>query len=195
MSTLPYFQPMEFNFEGEFLGFADPTPKCKYIRLNVLSEELSIKVSKELRSLLHLTVQSGTRIQVSGIGKLDRQTHTLKLKAKQIVSIGCPHPTPHCPDRPSPTAPAKPCKPRIKVRVCQKSKCLKRGGKALCESMRAALQDWDLHDQVAIEPTGCLGRCSSAPNLVITPGKQIHSGICVKTLPKFERLLTNLVKP
>lgn len=187
-------QAIEFNFEGEFLGFAEPSHKCKYVRLKVLSDELHIKVAKELRPFIQETFRVGEKVSVSGVAKPDSRSHELVLQVQRMIlveytHVSLPQSESHRPCKSKPI----PCKSKIKVRVCQKSKCLKRGGKSLCESMEAALKDWDLHDQVEIERTGCLGRCSSAPNLVVHPGKHLHSGICVKTLPKFERLINRLV--
>jgi (2Fe-2S) ferredoxin len=178
---------MEFNFEGEFLGFSDSGHKYKYLRLKVATDELQIKVAKALRPFVKLSFRVGEKIRVSGVSKPSQKTHQLKLKALRIIPIEYAHVV-----LPEPQQ-SPPCQSKIKVRVCQKSKCLKRGGKSLCESMQAALKDWDLQDQITIEPTGCLGRCSSAPNLMIQPGKKLHSGICIKTLPKFERLVQTLL--
>ncbi len=178
---------LEFNIEGEFLGFAEPSQKYKYLRLQVGTEELTIKIAKSLRPFIKHTFHAGETIRVSGVRKLSHKTQQVQLKAQRIIPL-------EYADVVLPTASTpKACQPKLKVRVCQKSKCLKRGGKSLCASMQAALKDWDLQDQIAIEPTGCLGRCSSAPNLMIQPGKKLHSGICTKTLPKFERLLNTLL--
>lgn len=61
--------------------------------------------------------------------------------------------------------------------MCQKSGYLKRGGKRLCQELEATLCDRGLQDQVKIERTGCLKRCSQAPNLVLMPGKTRLSGM------------------
>lgn len=42
---------------------------------------------------------------------------------------------------------------------------------------RAATCDRGLEDRVAIERTGCLKRCSQAPNMVLMPGKTRLSGM------------------
>jgi (2Fe-2S) ferredoxin len=41
----------------------------------------------------------------------------------------------------------------------------------VCESLEASLRDRNLHHHVSIQKTGCLKRCSDAPNLVVMPGK------------------------
>jgi len=205
MNELWPSQTINFNFEGEFLGFAEPSHKCKYVRIQALSQELQIKVAKKLRPFVKFVFRAGERVQISGIGKFDHKTCELKLKATRMIPLAIAQPDLAQPqyttlpqlDYSAVSQPrySTERKPKIKIRVCQKSKCLKRGGKSLCESMEAALKDWNLQDQIAIEPTGCLGRCSSAPNLMVHPGKQLHSGICVNTLPKFERMISTLLTP
>lgn len=39
---------MEFNFEGQFLGFVSHDGTLKYMRLKVLSEEMQIKIPKAM---------------------------------------------------------------------------------------------------------------------------------------------------
>jgi NADH:ubiquinone oxidoreductase subunit E len=78
-----------------------------------------------------------------------------------------------CFSKPSPPTPSPSLshKPKIKILVCQKSGCLKKGSKGVCESLEASLRDRNLHHHVSIQKTGCLKRCSDAPNLVVMPGK------------------------
>lgn len=83
--------------------------------------------------------------------------------------------------------------PKIKVLVCQKSGCLKRGGKGLCEALDRTICDRQWEKYVTIERTGCLKRCSSAPNLVIMPGKQRHTEVRSKTLPQIADAINNLI--
>jgi NADH:ubiquinone oxidoreductase subunit E len=56
--------------------------------------------------------------------------------------------------------------------VCQKSGCLKRGGKGLLSDLEKTLGDRGLSDKVTIEHTDCQKRCSSAPNCVLMLGKK-----------------------
>ncbi|MCU0543601.1 MAG: NAD(P)H-dependent oxidoreductase subunit E [Oscillatoriaceae cyanobacterium Prado104] len=83
--------------------------------------------------------------------------------------------------------------PKVKVLVCQKSGCLKRGGKKLCEDLDRTICDRQWENYVTIERTGCLKRCSSAPNLVIMPGKQRHKEVRPKTLPQITDAIHNLI--
>jgi (2Fe-2S) ferredoxin len=185
------YQHMEFKFEGEFLGFVNHEGKLKYLRLKVLSEEVQIKIPKAVRMAVGLSLQPGESIQITGIGKFDRHTRELKLKATQMALLtDCLAPI--VPVTPSSlVSPALPepgieptAKPKIKVLVCQKSGCLKKGGKGLCEDLKQILRDRNLEQYVTIEQTGCVKRCSAAPNLVIMPGNKHYTEVRPKTLPK-----------
>ncbi|KAM3095673.1 (2Fe-2S) ferredoxin domain-containing protein [Phormidesmis sp. 146-35] len=178
-------QHMEFKFEGEFLGFVQHEGKLKYLRLGVLSEELQIKLPKAVRMAVGMSLQPGESIQVTGIGKFDRPAHDLKLKATQITPLkACTPVVPASSSLVSPSEPKINPKPKIKVLVCQKSGCLKKGGKGLCEALGQLLRDRNLEQFVTIERTGCVKRCSAAPNLVVMPGNQRYTEVRAKTLPQ-----------
>lgn len=188
---------MEFNFEGQFLDFVKHDGKLKYLRLKVLSEEIQIKIPKTMRITVGLTLQPGEPIWVKGIGKLDQDAHELKLKATQIIPL-----TERASTVPTSATrslrmhqPKSQIKPKIKVLVCKKSGCLKRGGKGLCEALDQTLCDHRLEEHVTIERTGCLKRCSSAPNLVIMPGNQRYTEVRPKILPQIaEAIAQSLIR-
>jgi len=193
----------EFNFEGQFLGFVSHDGALKYMRLRVLSEELQIKIPKAMRLTVGSSLQPGKAIQVTGIAKLDRYGHALKLKATQLIPLTEPctqlvpaAPTSQVSSEP-PTAQTKlKVKPKIKVLLCQKSGCLKRGGKGLYEALDEILCDRSLQHQVTIERTGCLKCCSSAPNLTIMPGNHRYKDVRLKTLPQIvDAIAHSLAKP
>ncbi|MBF2047902.1 MAG: (2Fe-2S) ferredoxin domain-containing protein [Elainella sp. C42_A2020_010] len=214
-----YQQQLEFNFEGQFLGFVGPAHKSdylpKYLRVRVLSEEMQIKLPKALRLAGGLNLQPGERILVTGRGKFNRYARELKLKAAQIVPLpnslpdnlpdNLPNSLPDnllnsLVDDPSDSlgatltngceilnglvaaAPVNSAKSKIKVLVCQKSGCLKKGGRGLCEALQQALCQRNLDQHVTIKPTGCLKCCSSAPNLVMMPGNRRYKEVRPKTL-------------
>jgi (2Fe-2S) ferredoxin len=61
---------------------------------------------------------------------------------------------------------------------------MKRGGKAVCQALSAALGDRGLSDEVAIKGTGCLKQCSAGPNIVVMPDKTRYSRIQAAQIPK-----------
>ncbi|WP_036530781.1 (2Fe-2S) ferredoxin domain-containing protein [Neosynechococcus sphagnicola] len=183
--------PMEFNFQGQFLGFVSHDGAWKYMRLRVLSEELQIKIPKAMRLTVGSSLQPGESIQVIGISKFDRHAHAPKLKATQLIPLteNSPPIVPVIPTRRASSAPPAAqtqlkVKPKVKVLLCQKSGCLKRGSKGLYEALDQILCDRNLQHQVTIEPTGCLKCCSSAPNLTIIPVNHRYKDVRLKMLPQ-----------
>lgn len=182
---------MEFNFEGQFLGFVRHEGKLKYLRLRVSSEEMQIKIPKEVRVAVGLSLQPGEAIRVVGTSKLDRHMPGLKLKATQIIPLTGQYP-PIVPmisaDSESSLMHESKIKPKtkskLKVLVCQKSGCLKKGGKGLCEALDQILCERNLNQHVTIERTGCVKRCSAAPNVVIMPGNQRYTEVRHRSLPQ-----------
>jgi (2Fe-2S) ferredoxin len=156
----------ELNLEGQFLGFVvDESGKCKHLHLAIPSGNIKLKVPKELRRSLVSSLQPGEQIRVSVISKLNQRNNTIKLKASHIQAIG------FCPlQKPLET-------PQAKIMVCQKSGCIKKGGKSLLSQLEQTLCDRGLLDKVTIEHTGCQKRCSSAPNCVLLLGKKQYKRI------------------
>jgi (2Fe-2S) ferredoxin len=161
-----YLTLSKLNLEGQFLGFVGDEPgKCKYLQLATPSGNVQVKLPKELRHSLGLSLVSGEQIRVCGHSKLNSRTGTIQLKAYQVTSIGtCPNEIP-------------PPQPKARIMVCQKSGCLKRGGKGLLSELEKTLCDHGLLDKVTIEHTSCQKCCSSAPNCVLQLGKKKYKNI------------------
>jgi (2Fe-2S) ferredoxin len=47
----------------------------------------------------------------------------------------------------------------------------------MLQELQQVLRDRDLQDCVVLEPTGCLKRCSKAPNFVVLPGKNFYNQV------------------
>ena len=107
--------------------------------------------------------------------KLDQKTGKLKLKAKRVIPAATSHP--------ETVLPAKIAPATTTILVCQKPDCIKRGGKAVCQALQAALSDRGLADRVTVELTGCMKKCSSGPNLVM-PDKTRYSRVKVAQIPE-----------
>jgi len=168
----------EFSMEGRFLGFEfEDGYKLKYLRLATPEGECCIKLCKELRTSFELRLTPGNWVQVVGEKKLNLKNGLLKLKAERVIPENPNH------QETSVSAKAKPAKTKASILVCQKSSCMKRGGKAVCQALEAALCDRGLEDQVAIKGTGCLKECSSGPNVVVMPDKSRYSRIQAAEIP------------
>jgi hypothetical protein len=163
----------QFNLSGKFLGFVDEKPgKFKYMRLILAkcesvspfsAEEVQIKLPKELRTSVNLSLVHGDEVRIVGVSKLDQQTGKIKLTAYHVTPVG------GCPKQQMPAA------TKAKILVCQKSGCHKHGGNRLLSEIEAILQERGLLKHVTIEYTGCQKRCNKAPNCVLQLGKKEYN--------------------
>ncbi|MBE9113820.1 (2Fe-2S) ferredoxin domain-containing protein, partial [Nodosilinea sp. LEGE 07298] len=71
----------------------------------------------------------------------------------------------------------------LKIQVCRKSGCQKRGGKQLVVALEQALRDRNLQTQVEIQYTGCQKHCSEAPTFTVSPGHHRYSRVQPSRLP------------
>jgi NADH:ubiquinone oxidoreductase subunit E len=163
-----------FSLEGRFLGYiVEDGYKIKQMRLTTAEGECFIKLTKEARASLGKVLVPGDWVKVEGTKKVDHDTEMVKLKAYWIGTIV---PTPV--SKPE----VRPSKATQNILVCQKSSCMKRGGKAICQALEEALSDRGLEGQVAIKGTGCMKNCGKGPN-VIMPGKGRYCQIDAKEIP------------
>jgi (2Fe-2S) ferredoxin len=175
-------QVSAFYLEGRFLGFLlEDGYKIKYLRLATADGEQCIKLSKEARASVGGVLTPGDWVQVWGEKTAKRDWDEVKLKARKI-SVASPgqHPG-KAAEKTAPKAKVTPAKATILV--CQKSDCMKRGGKAVCKALEAELDDRDLSAQVTIRGTGCMKDCKAGPNLVVMPDKCRYSRIAPREIP------------
>ncbi|MCU0552670.1 MAG: (2Fe-2S) ferredoxin domain-containing protein [Leptolyngbya sp. Prado105] len=163
----------EFCFSGKFLGYVFKDGyKIKRLNLATTNGEYSIKVTKLARASLLQTLLPGDQIQVGGWQEFDRDTNDLKFKAywirplESVTQLELPVP------KPQTLAPqtSHPKPKKQSILVCQKSSCMKRGGKAICGAIEKALSDRGLDDQVTLKGTGCMKACGKVP-VVLMPTK------------------------
>lgn len=185
-----------FTLEGRFLGFAaKESYKLKYLRLATATGEYTIKIDKELRSTLWRSLIPGEWVQVLGYQK-QSDSYEPQLKAYQVNAV-----TPHTGSTHKeltnsgltgvaalppiqPVVNDKPVdkEPKVKILVCQKSDCCRRGGTAITKALQEGLRDRQMSDQVAIQGTGCMKRCKAGPHIVM-PDKTRYSGIAPSAIP------------
>ncbi len=169
-----------FELEGRFLGFLlEDGYKIKYLRLVTVNGEHCIKLSKEARASVGRVLLPGDWIQVWG-EKTVKGDQDERLKAYRI-SVISPRQAQSMPI-PEPTT-VKPSSPQGTILVCQKSDCMKRGGKAVCQALEATLRERGLTDQVTVKGTGCMKQCKAAPNIVVNPGKARYGKISASEIP------------
>ncbi|EKV00049.1 hypothetical protein Lepto7375DRAFT_2139 [Leptolyngbya sp. PCC 7375] len=197
MSPLKQLPPYMFILEGIFLGYlSKKKKKIKALALEVEQEQVVIKLPKEVRdSIQAYQFQPGDQIRCIGRSQVDFTTGTIKLRAYQVLPLLPPNeevPLTTSPKAPmSTTAEASqvPTYPTVavaqkppKILICRKSGCQKRGGRQLISKLESILQEYQLHDQVEIQYTGCQKRCSKAPTLTIMPGKHRYDRLSLQSL-------------
>ncbi|HIK46142.1 MAG TPA: (2Fe-2S) ferredoxin domain-containing protein [Leptolyngbyaceae cyanobacterium M65_K2018_010] len=188
MADSPSQPPWMFNLNGTFLGFCGDDPaKAKVIRLAVEGEVLAIKLPKALREPLQLRLQPGDYLRC--IGRSSWEDGQIKLKAYQVFNLLPPLPK-TCTYPQEAIAQAWSGQPStrpgahqpVKIQVCRKSGCQKRGGRDLVMALEQALRDRNLHSQVEIQYTGCQKHCSEAPTLTVLPGPYRYSRVKLSRL-------------
>ena len=187
-----------FSLEGRFAGFAPHKKKpFKYLRLTTSDGEYCIKLPKYLQIDIVARFTPGNWIRVAGAWK-EKSDGSIRFKADFLAPA-----TPassalyvlddnHQSDSPQPEIPTldtsspekSPAqKSKVKILVCGKSGCMKRGGRAVCQQLESLLDAQDLADQVVIKQTGCMDRCKAGPNLVIMPDKARYSKVKPEAIP------------
>ncbi|MEL6334850.1 MAG: (2Fe-2S) ferredoxin domain-containing protein [Cyanobacteria bacterium J06626_26] len=197
MSPHKHLPPYMFVLEGIFLGYLSKKKnKVKALALDVDQEPLVIKLPKDLRaSIQDYQFQPGDQIRCIGRSQVDFATGVIKLRAYQVlplrplekISLTAPPDAPmstmvDVSQMPAYATAAAEQKP-TKILICRKSGCQKRGGRRLISRLESILQEYQLHEQVEIQYTGCQKRCSKAPTLTIMPGKHRYDRLSLQSLP------------
>ncbi len=179
----------EFCLEGRFLDFVIKDGyKLKGLLLGTSEGERYIKLAKHLTHAFDLRLPLGTWLQVVGEKKYDTKTGEVKLKAERVMA--CRQEVQRTEDVVPPAVETtvrknvettkenkkeKSSKSNT-ILVCQKSSCMKRGGKKLCQALAASISERGLEDQVNIKGTGCMKKCKAGPNLIM-PDKTRYTKI------------------
>ncbi len=189
-------EQLPFDLVGEFLGFVwDKQDQPRAMRLIWLGTEILIKVSKSLRGDRYDGWIPGMQVEVWGQQKFSKKKAKLKLSADRIAVKGnmtallptlptlikTEHPTAIVSKSIVPQSPQTAAKPPT-IKVCGKSDCMKRGGKAMCKTLGKALQSGD-YPAIEVQFTGCMGKCSQGPNLVVMPDKKRYTKVTAKDIP------------
>jgi (2Fe-2S) ferredoxin len=188
MSAFYSTEKSEFCLEGRFIDFVIKDGyKLKGLLLATSEGECYVKLAKHLRAAFDLRLPPGTWLQVVGYKKHDIKKDTVTLKAERVMAARFEPgnvPTVNPEQEPPAINPTKDksAKNKTTILVCQKSDCMKRGGKAVCQALEAALSNRGLEDQVTIKGTGCMKNCKAGPNVVM-PGKTRYSRISAAQVP------------
>lgn len=176
----------EFCLEGRLISTVIKDGyKLKGLLLQTSEGECYVKLAKHLRAAFNLQLQPGTWLQVMGEKKHDLETGEVKLKAQQVMragGVGEAGGAGGVNSEPAPSMSVSANAKKATILVCQKSDCMKRGGKEVCQALQVALSDRDLDEQVTIKGTGCMKNCKAGPNLVM-PDKTRYSRLSTTQVP------------
>lgn len=172
----------EFCLEGRFLEFVIKDGyKLKGLMIGTQTGECYVKLAKNLRAAFDLRLAPGTWLQMVGVKKYDGETGEIKFKAERIMASQGNKQIKEASCQVIVDDEIKPAKKAV-ILMCQKSDCMKRGGKALCQALEKELHSSNLSEQVIIKGTGCMKNCKAGPNLVM-PDKTRYSRIDATQVP------------
>lgn len=179
MNMYPSVEVSEFCLEGRFLDFVIKDGyKLKGLLLSTADGEHYVKLAKHLRTAFDLRLPRGTWLQVVGTKKHDYKKDQVTLKAERIMAASSQL-TVTAPSPQQPPTAEKQGKQNINkqnILMCQKSDCMKRGGKALCQVLESELSNRGLQDTVNIKGTGCMKQCKAGPNIIM-PDKTRYTNV------------------
>ncbi|MDY7013854.1 MAG: (2Fe-2S) ferredoxin domain-containing protein [Cyanobacteriota bacterium] len=170
-----------FSLVGQLLDFViEDGKKIKYLRVIFCDREYWIKLPKDLSKTLDPQIIPGSWLEVSGRRTVSQKTGKVKLKAEFVQRAAVPQDA-----KPPVVVPQQfaPQPAKASILVCQKSDCVKRGGRQVCQAIEQQLRDRGLKDSVQIKKTGCLKQCKKAPNLVVMPDKTRYSRVSPQEIP------------
>ena len=175
-------EQVPFGLVGEFLGFIlNKQDQPRGLRLMWLGQEVMIKVAKYLRNDRYDGWIPGMQVEIWGTQKFSKKKTHIKYNAhgmllRSSIAQVVPFSESIVKIAPSP-------KPSI-IKVCGKPDCMKQGGKALCKTLDKALGSGEWDPSIQVQFTGCMGKCSQGPNLVVMPDKKRYSNVTAQDIPK-----------
>jgi (2Fe-2S) ferredoxin len=182
------YQVADFQIQGQLLGFIlKDGYKIKYLKIAFEQREYWIKLPKDLRNQINQDMVPGCWLDITGSSKKCRKTGKLKLRAVEVKLVKG--------EESDNKVPATTYKEdnslnkslnkssKIRILVCNKSSCRKRGSSALCQELQSQIKDYGLQENTEIKLTGCLKKCKKGPNLVITPAKARYSEVTPEQIP------------
>lgn len=172
----------QFCLEGRFIDFVIKDGyKLKGLLLATSQGQCYVKLAKNLRAAFDLRLPPGTWLQIIGNKTYDIKKDRVILKAERVMAGRFEH---HLPATPaSHQTQKRSSEHRATILVCQKSDCMKRGAKAVCQALEAALSNRCLEDKVTIKGTGCMKNCKGGPHVVM-PDKTRYGRVMPTEVPE-----------
>lgn len=167
----------QITLVGQFINY-EIKDGHKVKRMNLLTADgiVSVKLTKEARACLfrlslETPLKSGALLSIAVTQKFDGdqvkyKAHDLQMLASSADDLRIELP---------PLGSADTSK-RLKVKVCSKGSCRKRGALDVYDRLHREVHDRGLSEQIGLEKTGCLKDCKHGPNVKIN--QRCHGRVC-----------------
>lgn len=158
--------------------------KVKKIELSTPQGKFWFKIPHKLHKKINCRLYPNAMLETRGRVKVYPKKAKFKLKLEHFeVLSDNPGPSPFnlnfiesasengiAPEANSALKEGNSTEQKGKILICKKSPCWERGGKLIHGKVKDELTEQGLKNNVSVKKTGCMGRCKSAPNLVVLPG-------------------------
>lgn len=168
------------TIEGSFIGGQlSRSGQLKQLQIKISAAGQAdrvqgIKVPKTLRPIL------GELLLSSNYLKLQVQASNHHFKVVSILDDYHNSPLPKTTS----------CTTPIRVQVCSKGSCHKRGSEKMCAALQEVIQERNWQGVVSIEKVGCLKECKNSPNVRLKPsGAVCHKASSSRVLKMIEPML------
>lgn len=139
--------------------------KLKGLQLRSGDQDYQIKLAKYLRPMLvrELTLGMGVQVWAHFDGEVWRGFNVIPLAEAQPALSHQPQPF---------VSPQLVKAAAVRIKVCGKGKCFKRGSKSLLKLLQSEVEANPNLQHVSIETSGCMKACKHGPNLQVLPHKK-----------------------
>ena len=143
--------------------------ELKGLILNVGSGKIKVKLNKKLRKRYAGKLHLGDSILIEGVKRL-KDGQVSKIKARCLTPLSDSSSS-FC------KASSKKKVQKIRVGVCQKSNCCRKGATKVLKALKQSVKENHLGKQVEVCSSSCLGRCKSGPVVVSLPKKKKYQNV------------------
>jgi len=155
--------------------------KLKGLMLQVGTLTYCIKLPKYLRPMLVRELEVGAFVQVWGYPEDDiwRAINIFPFPEADLADLrhqgqdASPQPIPVASLGTNPAATSAKQTDKRCIKVCQKGKCYKQGGKKIWKALQAEIDGNPDLQHISLKATGCMKACQKAPNLKVLPKGKI----------------------
>ncbi len=165
----------EFQIQAQLREFIlKQNHQIKAIKVISNQQEYIIKLSQKIEKSFVKKIKIGSHLRIKGTKKVSHKNNQVKLKAQNIELIK---------DKDDEKISTITPKKSGTILICNKSKCWKNGGQAICHLLTENLRQHGLENSVNIKTTGCIKRCKQGPNLVFMPQKTHYEKVQPQQIP------------